>query len=76
MRNKKVIIIALLVVIIIAVGVIIIKPFYDSKKFEDMEREELIEYLENIKDVTQKQNKIKEAIEKNWITEQQANEIR
>ncbi|MFR2534222.1 MAG: hypothetical protein ACLS95_03200 [Clostridia bacterium] len=75
MKNKKLVIVVLMLVVLIAMGIIIIKPFYDSKKFDDIGEQELLEYLKNIKNIPEKQNKIEEAIEKDWITQKQANEI-
>lgn len=54
MKNKKIIIIALIIVIIVAVGLAIVRPFYDSYIFDSIGKEELIEHLKNINNIEQK----------------------
>lgn len=75
MKNKKILIISLIIIILVAIVITIIKPFYDSKVFEDIGKDEIIEHLKNIDNSEQKQKEINETIEKGWITEKDANKI-
>lgn len=75
MKNKKILIISLIIIILVAIVITIIKPFYDSKVFEDIGKDEIIEHLKNIDNSEQKQKEINETIEKGWITEKDSNKI-
>ncbi len=61
--------------ILIVIIWMIAKPFHDSKVFDQIGQDELIEQLRKIEDVEQRQKEIENAIKKGWITEKIAKEI-
>ncbi len=75
MKNKKILIISLIIMILIVIIWMIAKPFHDSKVFDQIGQDELIEQLRKIEDVEQRQKEIENAIKKGWITEKIAKEI-
>lgn len=76
MKKKKFIIIALFIIFLIVIVLVVKKPFEDSKKFDEIGKNELIEHLRSIEDKTERENEIQNAIEKDWITQEIANTIR
>ncbi len=76
MKNKKFLIIVLFIVLFISIILVVIKPFDDSKKFDEIGKNELIEHLKSIEDKSERENEIQKAIEKDWITQEIANTIR
>ena len=75
MKNKKVLIIVLIIIGFISIVFTVLKPFKDSKKFDNIGKDEIIQHLKNINDSEQKQKEIDEAINKGWITEKDVNEF-
>ena len=68
MKTKK-IIISLLIICLLAIVLAIVIPFYNSYKFENYGKKELLDYLTNITDENKKQEEINSALEKGWIEE-------
>lgn len=64
MKNKKILIISLIIMILIVIIWMIAKPFHDSKVFDQIGQDELIEQLRKIEDVEQRQKEIENAIKK------------
>lgn len=75
MKNKKILIISLIILSFVIIALIIIKPFYNSKVFDEIGKDEIINYLKNIEDYEQKQKEIEEAIKKGWISQKDINNI-
>lgn len=47
MKNKKILIISLMLIILIAIIITIIKPFYNSRVFENIEKEKYLKNIDN-----------------------------
>ena len=75
MKIKKNIIISLIVIIIIAILVAIIKPIYDTYVFQNLNKNELIQSIQNIKNVEERNQKIQNAVEKGFLTQNDVNKI-
>jgi len=75
LKNKKILILCLVIFSFVVIILTIIKPYHDSKVFEEIGKDEIIEYLKNIEDSEQKQKEIEEAIKKGWITRNDINDF-
>lgn len=67
--NKLRFVILFTILIVCAISFAIFIPFYNSKKFDNYGKEDLINYLNSITDYELKQSEINKALEKGWITE-------
>lgn len=79
MKNKKILIIAIIIISICAVGFGIYKV-YDSYLFDQDGKivdghKELIEHLKSIEDEEERKKQIDFSIEQNIITKEEANEL-
>lgn len=69
LKNKLYIKLSLIVIIFVAIILAIFIPIYNSYKFEQSGKKELIDYLTNIPEKEKRQEEINNALEKGWITE-------
>lgn len=76
MKNKKILIIFLVAIILFAILIAILKPVYDTYVFRNLNKKELLESLENIEDLEERNAQIDSALERKWITSKEAENIR
>lgn len=69
-KNKLIkVIIALITLCIFAIILAVGIPLYNSYKFENYDKEELIKYLTGIEEEGKRQEEIEKALKNGWITE-------
>jgi len=81
MKNKKIIIIALIILVICAVGFGILKARYNPNYLYNQDgtivdgHQELIEHLKSIEDAEERKKQVDFSLEQNIITPEEANEL-
>lgn len=81
MKNKKIIIIALIILVICAVGFGIFKARYNPNYLYNQDgtivdgHQELIEHLKSIEDVEERKKQVDFSVEQNIITPEEASQL-